>query len=261
MNTKANFFLLSLSSALLLSASWYWHLSVFIFFAFVPILILEDKFSAAPKSRLKLFAFSYLTFLIWNLGVTWWVVMVQFGKGGAVLAWTANALLMTFVFLIFSNIKRRINKSWAVWTLIPIWIAWEHAHTLWDLTWTWLTLGNVFAFNHTWVQWYEITGTSGGTLWVLAVNLLVFQTIKNNSALKIFSKPVLKIALSIVVPILISYLIFAYRSNMFYKGKGYETIVIHITLFVKTCGGSNVFFVSVKGVRISAYNNFQVREF
>ncbi|MBX3163544.1 MAG: apolipoprotein N-acyltransferase [Bacteroidetes bacterium] len=224
MTTKRNFLLLSLCSALLLSLAWYWHLSVLIFFGFVPLLILEDELSGAPKSRLKLFAYAYLTFLLWNLGVSWWVVYASFG--GACMAWLANALLMAFVFLIFSNIKRRLNKWWAVWLFIPLWIAWEHAHTLWDLTWTWLTLGNVFAFNHTWVQWYEFTGTSGGTLWALAANIFIFQTMKNNTALKLFSKPVLKMAAIIFIPILISFCIYAYRVKIYHKVGGLQTVIV-----------------------------------
>lgn len=226
MNTKANFLLLSLSSALLLSVSWYCHLSVFIFFAFVPLLILEDGIFLNPKTakaKLQLFAYSYLTFLLWNVGATWWVVYASFG--GACMAFIFNSLFQAMVFVMYSNIKRRINNAWAVWTLIPLWLAWEHAHTLWDLTWTWLTLGNVFAFNHTWVQWYEFTGTSGGSLWVLAVNLFIFQTMKNNPVLKLMSKPVLKIALAIVVPILMSFIIFAFRANT-EKIAGLKTVII-----------------------------------
>lgn len=120
---------------------------------------------------------------------------------------------MTLVFVIFSDVKNRVNRTWAVWLLIPLWIGWEHVHTLWDLSWTWLTLGNVFAFNHYWVQWYEYTGTSGGSLWVLAVNILIFQTIKKNASLKILSRPILKIAASIIIPIMVSYLVLFFRSS------------------------------------------------
>ena len=206
MKGKFNLLLLSLLSAVLLSASWYWHLSICIFFAFVPLLFIEDKLvsSQSPKSRLKLFGYSYLTFFTWNILVTWWVVYASLE--GASMAFLANSLLMAFVFLIFSAAKKRINKPWAVWLLIPIWIAWEHGHTLWDLTWTWLTLGNVFAFNTNWIQWYEFTGTSGGTLWALATNILIFQTLKTNSSLKLFSKPVFKIAGIIIAPILLSFI-------------------------------------------------------
>jgi apolipoprotein N-acyltransferase len=226
MKSKFHPLLLSLSSALLLSISWYWHLTVCIFFAFVPLLILEDKIALhnSGKHRLKLLGYAYLCFLTWNILVTWWVVYASFG--GACMAFLANSLLMSAVFVIFSNIKNRINKPWAVWLFIPIWVAWEHGHTLWDLSWTWLTIGNVFAFNHNWVQWYEYTGTSGGTAWALAMNILIFQTLKDNKALKFISKPVLKIAAGIIVPILISYSMLVIQKPFLRKTAGVKTLVV-----------------------------------
>ena len=153
---------LSQFSAILLALAWHWHLSIVILFAFVPLLMAEDNLSAnnAPKRKLKVFGLAYLTFLVWNVLVTWWITYASFG--GGIGAFLANALLMAIVFLIFSNIKNRINKPWAVWLLIPIWLAWEYSHSLWDLAWIWLDLGNSFAFNHNWIQWYEFTGASGG---------------------------------------------------------------------------------------------------
>lgn len=121
---------------------------------------------------------------------------------------------MAIVFVIFSSLKKRVNKSWGIWLLLPLWIAWEHGHTIWNASWTWLTLGNVFAFNHNWVQWYEFTGTSGGTFWILFSNIIVFQVIKKNTSLAIISKPVLKIACIIIVPILFSYLLLFFRSRV-----------------------------------------------
>ena len=50
----------------------------------------------------------------------------------------------------------------------------------WGLSWPWLTLGNAFATHPQWVQWYEFTGTSGGSLWIMLVNILLFLHVKNN---------------------------------------------------------------------------------
>lgn len=204
---KGKFYLLFLSllSAALLSLSWYWQFTICIFFAFVPLLIIEDKItsSGGPKTRLKLLGYSYLTFVTWNVLVTWWVVFAS--AGGASLAFLANSFLMAAVFVIFSVLKNRVNKPWSIWLLIPLWIAWEHGHTLWDLSWTWLTLGNVFAFNTNWIQWYEYTGTSGGTLWALAVNIVVFGVLKNKSVTRYYLRSAFKIAGIVVLPIALSY--------------------------------------------------------
>lgn len=55
-------------------------------------------------------------------------------------------------------------------------MSFEYIHLQdWGLSWPWLTLGNVFAGRTNWIQWYEYTGTSGGSLWILLVNVLLFQ--------------------------------------------------------------------------------------
>jgi apolipoprotein N-acyltransferase len=220
-------FYLALFSGVLLFSAWYGQMQILIFFGFVPLLWIEHiiSSSSAPKRKLRVFAVSYIAFLTWNVGVTWWIICVQFGKGGAVMAWVANALLMAIVFLIFSNIKKRIGKSWAVWLLIPLWLAWEYLHSVWDLAWIWLSLGNVFAYQHNWIQWYEFTGVSGGSLWILAVNIFVFTLIRDYS--KGFNTKKITGALAlIVVPIALSYLILAIEKPLNESGKKFETVVV-----------------------------------
>lgn len=227
MPVKRNLLLLSLFSAGLLSLAWYWNLSILIFFGFVPLLLLEEQLSGerpGARRRLRVFGFSYLTFFLWNVLVTWWVVYASFG--GACMAFIFNSLLMAVVFLLYSVIKNRLNKPWAAWFLIPVWIAWEHIHTLWDITWTWLTLGNVFAFNHNWVQWYEFTGTSGGTAWALVCNVFVFLTIRNGTAHRILSAPVMKIAAIIILPVLFSYALRLYGKQENLTTDGQEVVVV-----------------------------------
>lgn len=204
MQKKLNPFFLSLFSGILLACGWHSLSGILIFFALVPLLLAQHRLTGnGEKNTLKILGLAYVCFLSWNLLVTWWVVYAS--VGGACMAFIFNSLFMAMVFTIWVRIKNKLNKPWANWLLIPIWLAWEYGHTLWDLTWTWLTLGNAFAFNHNWVQWYELTGTSGGSAWILAINLLVFQTITQNKSLKIISAPVLRIAAGIVLPILLSY--------------------------------------------------------
>ncbi len=203
------------------------HQSIFIFFGFVPLLQLEDhlqQHSDIARRKLKLFGYTYLTFLSWNLLTTWWISYASFG--GACMAFILNSLFMSFVFIIFSNLKNRINKPYAAWLLIPLWIAYEYGHSIWDMSWTWLILGNVFAFNTNFVQWFEFTGTSGGTLWILFTNILIFSVIKNNAALKIISKPILKIAITILIPILFSYLIFVVRKPLSASKEKINVVVV-----------------------------------
>lgn len=122
-----------------------------------------------------LFLYAYLAFLIWNIGATWWVSSIHYGKEAAYGAFLANSLLMAFVFIIFHKVKRALPERYGTFALIPIWVAFEYLHHDWDLTWPWITLGNGFSTWPTTIQWYEYTGTFGGSFWILLINVLIFD--------------------------------------------------------------------------------------
>lgn len=145
----------------------------FVFVGLVPLLLLRQHFRISGKKHWKLGFWNYLAFLLWNLGTTWWVANAS--GSGAFFAFTVNALLMTLVYGLWSFVDRKINTRYSFLLLIPIWILFEFGHHRWDLSWPWLTLGNYFSVRTGWVQWYEWTGTLGGSAWILLVNLLVFR--------------------------------------------------------------------------------------
>jgi apolipoprotein N-acyltransferase len=179
-------YLLALLSGLLLTFAWFPHGFVpLIFIGFVPLLILERQVFVAPGKYpvLTLFACSYLAFFTWNILTTWWVKNASFG--GAALAILCNALLMSAVFLIVHKVKRRIGEKWGYVIFCSFWFAWEYFHLYWDLSWPWLTLGNVFADTPGWIQWYEYTGVFGGGLWILVVNCIIASCfVRTDSSLK-----------------------------------------------------------------------------
>ncbi len=217
-------YVLAIISGLLFSAGWFSPLTVLLFFAWVPLFIIEDKISSnieIRRKKSKIIWLTYLAFFVWNICVTWWIYYASFE--GAILAIVCNPAFMCIVFMIWYNLKQRINKPWAIWLLIPIWLGYEFGHTLWDLTWSWLIIGNAFAFNHNWVQWYEFTGTSGGSLWVLVVNILFYNLLKSNSySIKQLSKPVL----ALLIPILISYIILSISTTHLNSDKNYKTVLV-----------------------------------
>ncbi len=207
---------LAVLSGIFLAVSWFPPFTFLIFFALIPLFILTDEIlekSKRPKGAI--FLFSYIVFLIWNGFDTWWTWFAS--PGGAVMAIVANALLMAFTYWIFFIVYKSLSSKYcsilahklvpsAYWLLIPVWLSFEYLHTLWQLAWTWLTLGNVFAFRHNWIQWYEYTGVSGGTLWILIVNILFYQLIKTKTLQKSKVKSLVVVCV-IAVPIIISFLI------------------------------------------------------
>ena len=170
---KFNPLLLSLLSGLLLFAAWpVSPLTFLIFIAFVPLLWLEQQ----TTSRKKFFGWTYLTLVVWNIATTWWVLNSTLIGGAAAIL--ANALLMCLPWILFYNIKKKKGDRIGYTALILFWLTFEYIHLNWELSWPWLTLGNVFASHPGWVQWYEVTGTSGGSLWIMGVNVLVFLLLR-----------------------------------------------------------------------------------
>lgn len=156
---------------MLLYAAWpVSPLTIVIFFAFVPLLWMERQ----GIRRKKFFGWVYLSMLIWNVAATWWVWNAT--GPGAIGAFLANSLLMCLPWLGFHYLRPRMGNVIGYGSLIVFWLSFEYLHLQnWGLSWPWLTLGNVFAARPGWVQWYSYTGTSGGGLWILVVNILVFR--------------------------------------------------------------------------------------
>ena len=138
----------------------------------LPLLVME-RIADEAKVR-RLWIWHYGTFLLWNTVTTWWVAEATLG--GAVFAITANALQMSLIFGLFRAVKKRIGRGVPAYLFLAVaWIAWERYYLCWaDISWPWLVLGNAFAGDLPLVQWYEWTGTLGGSLWVWASNLSLF---------------------------------------------------------------------------------------
>lgn len=177
---KLRLVLLSLFSGLLLTLAWPERgFPALLFIGFVPLLRMEELISANRErfNRFSVFFWSYPGFLLWNALTTWWIVNST-GEG-AILAVVLNAMFMSIILAFFSGTKRRLNSKPAAYlALVCYWVMFEYLHLNWDLNWPWLNLGNGFSSYYRWVQWYEYTGTFGGTVWVLAVNVMIYNCFK-----------------------------------------------------------------------------------
>jgi apolipoprotein N-acyltransferase len=149
-----------------------------VFVAFVPFLLLANRgmFERGGAYFGKLF----LAILLWNIATTWWVWFAS--DVGAIAMLLMNSFFMYLPFGLWRMWCKRAPKSWQLrWrfdvVFIAVWLLYEFAHHRWDLSWPWLCLGNAFSGMTWYVQWYEITGTLGGSALILGVNVLVFRAI------------------------------------------------------------------------------------
>jgi apolipoprotein N-acyltransferase len=162
--------LLALLGGTLLSIAWPpLPFTPLLFVAWLPLLILENS----QQRNWKFIGLTYLHMLLWNGLTTWWIWHAS--VPGAVSAIAANSLLMCLPWVGYRFIKRKKGVIIGGLSLLAGWMTFEYIHLQdWGLSWPWLTLGNGLATQPRWIQWYEYTGTSGGTAWILLVNILLY---------------------------------------------------------------------------------------
>lgn len=204
----ARSFILSISSGILLSLAWPpLGFPLIAMTGFIPLLFLARDFleSQVKHKGRKIFGWSFLSFFIWNLGTTWWIY--NSSGGGSLLAFVFNSIFMAITFTLF--FKGLIRSGGFAWFLFPVsWLSFEYLHIVWDLSWPWLTLGNVFSGYPVLVQWYEWTGVLGGSAWVLIINLLLFISFGKGilSGLKGL-KEATPVLLFLAIPMLVSFVL------------------------------------------------------
>lgn len=184
-------------------------MSFVIFFAFLPLLFLTHKIHATSMRRkhLSLFVYSYISFLTWNILTTYWLYYSTLF--GAVFAIGCNSVFFALIFTAYGWALDRLPKHSAALFLISFWMAFEKFHLGWDLSWPWLTLGNVFSESILWIQWYEYTGVFGGTLWIWILNIWAFNSLKKYAdSTRALGRQAVKILLGIAFPILLSLAIY-----------------------------------------------------
>jgi apolipoprotein N-acyltransferase len=202
-----------------------------IFIGFVPLLMVEREISILkmnhptpekrplPTDRLMKYAFN--TFVIWNIGATFWVSNA--GLVAGMIANYLNAFFMAGVFWLFHKMALTlIHRSWTrhsppfgghrYLVFIIFWLSFEFLHLNWELSWPWLTLGNAFANTPFLVQWYEFTGAMGGSLWILVLNVLILQAYAYHTEAqqKLMRRALGLIAAVFLVPALFS--VFTYQN-------------------------------------------------
>lgn len=200
--------LLSILTGGLLWAAWPTSpLTFLVFIGLVPLLAIADK----VNNRAIYFGLIYLALWIWNTGTTWWVGNTTVPASG-IFANAFNALLMSVPLMGYKIVLERHNRITSYFALIIYWLTFEYIHQQWELSWPWLTLGNAFAMRPEWVQWYEYTGTLGGSLWILLVNLSIYAAWRKrkkgtDAGSFLLWKEGWKPALLLVIPIAISFIV------------------------------------------------------
>lgn len=201
---------LSVAGGILSGLAWTsWFTGLILLFAFTPFLIIEDHIFRNKKRYPPEAYFIYILpgFVIFNIVALGWIRAVSMISALSVIA--GMSFLMAFIMWSAHIVRIKAGNLTGIVAFVAFWLALEY-FTLNSVYLTpWINLGNGLAKDTGFIQWYEVTGTAGGTLWVLSSNLLLALIILNkphhNKHYKIF--PVLWLLL-IFIPSFISLTIF-----------------------------------------------------
>ncbi len=209
---KLNNLLYSLISGLLLGFSWpTYGASILIFISLIPLFFLEKSIrkDIYKYKNIRFFAYTFFSIIIWNIITTWWLINAS--VFGMIFAINHNAFFYSLLFLIFFSLKNILKENARFIFFICLWICYEKYNLNSEFSWPWLNLGNVFSESIYWIQWYEYTGVFGGTLWVLILNVLLFNVIDEYLNKKNKTILIKKVAFSLIcifIPIISSLLIY-----------------------------------------------------
>ncbi len=209
---KKQLFLLSGFSAFLLILPWMGGFSgIILFVAFIPLLIIERHLYENRELNKPVYSlhWSYLVFFIWNLFTTYWIYNATIF--GAVVAILLNSLFMAVVFWLFHLTHRTLGHKFGYFSLIVYWTGFEYIYLNADLSWPWLNLGNGFAKDLNLIQWYEFTGATSATPWILMINILLFIILLDFILKKNLRDNIFEIAVAVILiffPLILSMIMF-----------------------------------------------------
>ena len=193
-------------SVALLSAGWLGLGGFSLLAAFVPLLWISDSYDDTSRSWWRVFGWALLTFVLWNAATVWWVWNATWV--GPIAATLASSFLNMVAFMLFHTASKRMPRVFSYILLTAGWIAAEYWYTVGEFSFPWLVLGNGFCEVPWAVQWYEYTGVFGGSLWVLAANILLFEAWRQRK-----SSVVTAAVLAVTMPLAVSLVIYRTYSH------------------------------------------------
>lgn len=217
---------LSVSGGILSGLAWCsWCSGLILLTAFVPFLIIEDHIYRNRNRFSGDAVFLYLLpgFLIFALIAVGWLRAVSIAA--AVIVTICAAMMMSFVWWAAHRVKIMAGPFAGYLSLTAFWLLFEFLCLNAAILSPWLNLGNGLAKDVAFIQWYEYTGTAGGTLWIIISNLFLWFLLKGLTGKNPRAGLALPAWLLITaIPSAVSLLIFSHLKSD--NSTGYEVVAV-----------------------------------
>ena len=197
---KYSLVILSLTGGLLSGLAWSEVCTgLVLLISFVPFFIIGDHLCENSKRYTPNAYFLILLpgLLLFSIIVMGWMRVAS--MAGAIMVITGLTVLMALTLWLAYIIRVRTGKIAGTLAVFSLWMSYELISLNTFFISPWMNLGNGLAKDIFFIQWYEYTGTGGGTLWILLSNSLAAHIIiRYTKGLKVRNQLVAWILLIII---------------------------------------------------------------
>ncbi len=165
---------LSVISGILSGLAWTsWCSGLVLLVSFVPFFLIENYLYENPKRFSTNACFIYLLpgFVIFSIITMGWMRVASLT--GAICVIMGLSFLMAFVTWLAHVARIRAGNTIGILAMITFWLTYEYASLNINIVSPWINLGNGLSKDILFIQWYEMTGTGGGSLWILSSNIFL----------------------------------------------------------------------------------------
>jgi apolipoprotein N-acyltransferase len=191
---------LSVIGGILSGLAWTgWCSGLILLFSFVPFFLIENYLYENPKrfTPNAFFIFILPGFVIFSIISLAWMRVASIT--GAICVIMGLSFLMAFTTWMAHIIRLRAGNLPGFISIIAFWLGYEYISLNVNIISPWLNLGNGLSKDILFIQWYEVTGTAGGSLWILCSNLFLTIFLVNSLTKKRMNELYLIIWLSIII--------------------------------------------------------------
>ena len=165
---------LSVAGGILSGLAWTgWCSGLILLIAFVPFFLIENYLFENPKrfTPNAYFIFVLPGFVIFSIISLGWMRVASIT--GAICVIMGLSFLMAFTTWMAHIVRLRSGNLLGFIAMIAFWLGYEYLSLNINIVSPWLNLGNGLSKDILFIQWYEVTGTAGGSLWILLSNLFL----------------------------------------------------------------------------------------
>ena len=174
---------LSVTGGIMCGLAWTdWCPGLILLFGFVPFFIIEDHLFNNRKRYTSNAYFLYLLpgFVIFSILTFGWIRVISIVAAISVIL--SGAFLMSFTMWLAFRVRLKEGTLQGSVSLVAFWLTLELVCLKIPFLSPWINLGNGLSKEILFIQWYEVTGTAGGTFWILLSNLLLSRFLLSLSA-------------------------------------------------------------------------------